>query len=298
MPVSTPHALLPTKRHTFSILPCTRSPLTTSKCSFTRRPVLSAPLRHSRALFSPISGPTLTHSPSPFLPPCTAIGAELEEWKNQQREKGLDPEQILQLMSQAGPSVGGGARAMEEHFTSHLQLPTKEEMEQMLIERRKQVRTSLLSRASACRPSFRRFPKTHALLRISKLTLFLCSSPSRLFSPLIWTKIKQSSTCLLGFSCASAVSSSRGDHRPPPPPINLQSLHAMLSYVPVAVYLYIVHRTLCYCYTKANDTGTCTYNRGMQAFRMGSRTFGFRTGNSGCGDSARYRKREGDDAWG
>jgi hypothetical protein len=65
-----------------------------------------------------------------------AINVALEEWKEQQRTQGLDPDTILQLMH----SNGDGARAMEEHFSSHLQLPTKEEMEQMLIERRKQVR--------------------------------------------------------------------------------------------------------------------------------------------------------------
>lgn len=71
--------------------------------------------------------------------PPLGIEAELEEWKAQQREKGLDPEQILKLMSDRSANGAGGAQAMEEHFTSHLQLPTKEEMEQMLIERRKQV---------------------------------------------------------------------------------------------------------------------------------------------------------------
>lgn len=59
----------------------------------------------------------------------------------QQTELGLDPDTILAMISSSGPSASSNsARAMEEHFTAHLQLPTREEMEQMLIERRKQVR--------------------------------------------------------------------------------------------------------------------------------------------------------------
>lgn len=73
--------------------------------------------------------------------PYLAVQAALEEWKEAQRERGLDPDTILKLIQTSGPSAGSDtAKAMEEHFTSHLQLPSKEEMEQMLIERRKQVR--------------------------------------------------------------------------------------------------------------------------------------------------------------
>lgn len=57
---------------------------------------------------------------------------------------GLDPDTILAMISTSGPSAASdSARAMEEHFTSHLQLPTREEMEQMLMERRKKVRRFL-----------------------------------------------------------------------------------------------------------------------------------------------------------
>ena len=56
----------------------------------------------------------------------------------------MDPDVILQLIVSQGPSTSADqARAMEESFTSHLQLPSKEEMEAMLIERRKQVRRAV-----------------------------------------------------------------------------------------------------------------------------------------------------------
>jgi hypothetical protein len=70
-----------------------------------------------------------------------ATEAALDEWKETQKSLGLDPEAILELIESQGPSGSGdAARAMEEHFTSHVQLPSREEMEKMLIERRKKVR--------------------------------------------------------------------------------------------------------------------------------------------------------------
>jgi pre-mRNA-splicing factor ISY1 len=78
--------------------------------------------------------------PSESIAERQAIEAALEEWKEQQREQNLDPDVILQLIVSQGPSTSADqARAMEESFTSHLQLPSKEEMEAMLIERRKQA---------------------------------------------------------------------------------------------------------------------------------------------------------------
>ena len=65
----------------------------------------------------------------------------MDEWKETQKEAGLDPEAILELIDTQGPSSSGDtARAMEERFTAHVQLPSREEMEKMLMERRKKVR--------------------------------------------------------------------------------------------------------------------------------------------------------------
>ena len=67
-----------------------------------------------------------------------AMEAAMDEWKETQKEAGLDPEAILELIDTQGPSSSGDtARAMEERFTAHVQLPSREEMEKMLMERRK-----------------------------------------------------------------------------------------------------------------------------------------------------------------
>lgn len=76
-----------------------------------------------------------------YTNPPLAQEEALEAWKETQREQGLDPDAILHLIETQGPAASGdAARAMEDRFTAHVQLPSREEMEKMLIERRKQVR--------------------------------------------------------------------------------------------------------------------------------------------------------------
>ncbi|XP_049852192.1 pre-mRNA-splicing factor ISY1 homolog [Schistocerca gregaria] len=56
--------------------------------------------------------------------------ADLEEWKKSQRAKGVDPDMVLEMMKRSKLSEF-------EYFDDHVAIPTKEEMQQMLLEKKK-----------------------------------------------------------------------------------------------------------------------------------------------------------------
>jgi pre-mRNA-splicing factor ISY1 len=70
----------------------------------------------------------------------------LEEWKDAQRAKGLDPDMLLRQMGD-DVSVAGlpnKKAKLQESFISHVAVPNREDMEKLLVERRKQELMQLL----------------------------------------------------------------------------------------------------------------------------------------------------------